>query len=95
MQVRYRRSHGVSQKRMAGLTGIDPTTLGKVENGKGGCFPSTIEKVSTFLDAHDSMPEYLGGGYLSVSLNYLRKSAGVHSNSSAIAAPTRAHDCNL
>ena len=48
--LQYRKTCGMSQKELAGLIGIDPTTLSRIEQGKRRCFKSVHRKVSEFLD---------------------------------------------
>jgi len=42
--LRYRKHRGTSQKELAKQISIDPTTLSRLERGKGECFPSTLKK---------------------------------------------------
>jgi transcriptional regulator with XRE-family HTH domain len=55
----YRKSRGLNQKRLAETIGIDPTTLSRLEKGKGRFFSSVVQKVSAFLDSHSAMGEEL------------------------------------
>jgi transcriptional regulator with XRE-family HTH domain len=50
--LKYRKRHGLSQKELAKLLVIDPTTLSRLERGRPKTRTHTIEKVSAFLDAH-------------------------------------------
>lgn len=52
--LRYRKSRGVTQKELAKQIVIDPTTLSRIERGKGKCFPSILERVIAFLNRRAS-----------------------------------------
>jgi len=45
----YRYMRGISQEELARQIGIDPTTLSRLERGRGTCFPSVITKVRAFF----------------------------------------------
>jgi len=51
--LRYRRDRGITQKELAQLIGIDPTTLSRLERSNGKrCFRSVLQKVDDFLREH-------------------------------------------
>ncbi len=50
--VQYRKCRGMTQKELARLIGIDPTTLGRLETKRGKRNPSVFQKVAAFLCAH-------------------------------------------
>jgi transcriptional regulator with XRE-family HTH domain len=52
--LKYRRSHGISQREMAKRIGIDPTTLSRLEKNQGRSLPFVLKKISAFLHAHAS-----------------------------------------
>jgi transcriptional regulator with XRE-family HTH domain len=45
----FRKSRGVTQKELARLIGIDPTTLGRLERNRGRYLRPVIEKLYVFL----------------------------------------------
>lgn len=49
--LHYRRSHGLSQRKLARLISIDPVTLSRLESGNAKCFDSIIKKVAAFIKA--------------------------------------------
>jgi DNA-binding XRE family transcriptional regulator len=48
----YRKSRGISQKRLAQQIGIDLATLSRLERERGGCLGSVLKKVTAFLQTH-------------------------------------------
>jgi len=49
-QIRhYRNLHGISQEHLARRLGIDPGTLSRFERGQAISFPSTFQKIVSFL----------------------------------------------
>ena len=48
--LRYRKTRGITQKKLAIQIGIDPTTLGRLERNGGRCFDVVLEKVTAFLN---------------------------------------------
>ena len=51
--LKYRRDRGMTQKELASQIGIDPTTLSRLERGRGNrCFLSVVRKADHFLNDH-------------------------------------------
>jgi DNA-binding XRE family transcriptional regulator len=51
--LRYRKSRGMTQKGLAKQIGIDATTLGRIEKGRGRCLEAIRRRVSVFLTSSD------------------------------------------
>ncbi len=47
--LRYRKYRGLTQKELARQIGIDPTTLGRLENNRARCLKSVIRKLAVSL----------------------------------------------
>ena len=45
----YRKRRGLSQKELAKLIGIDPTTLSRIERNRGRCSTSILQGVAEYL----------------------------------------------
>lgn len=50
----YRRLHGLSQKKLAGLLEIDQTTLAGWERGENQPIKRNLEKILTFVTSYPS-----------------------------------------
>jgi len=50
--VRTRRELGLTQKAMARLVGVDPTTLARWEKGRGGLSNQSLNIVNSFFKVH-------------------------------------------
>jgi DNA-binding XRE family transcriptional regulator len=46
---KYRKSHGLNQKQLAKMIGIDPTTLSRVEGGRVDCPTAVKNNILMFL----------------------------------------------
>ena len=48
----YRKSRGISQRRLAQQIGIDPATLSRLERERQGCLGWILRKAAAFLQSH-------------------------------------------